>query len=545
MRFVFLGLLCLLFSLGLYDCANKSSPQGGPKDTLKPYILQAIPSNGSVNYTGKVIVIRFNEWIAEKNLQKELLIVPPIKEYIPKIVRDRIEIRLSEPLRPNTTYSFNFRQGIADITEGNIATTDTLKRLPLRLTFSTGDFLDSLEVAGVARSLMTNEPAKDATVALYDINDTLTIRKHAPNYFTQTDANGKFRVPNLKAGKYRLYVFQDANQDFVFQPTELVGFPSQVLTLPDTTKEITVKLLKDDKMPPEIQKSRAVGQEYDIVWNEYIKEVTSSFPTYILQADNRTVRFFNPDKLTDSLKIKLQARDSLGNVQNIETTIAFKLPTDNRKKEKRVPLAVAIRTHAKEGFEQDVALDFVFEQPVQQAFLERIFAQVDNDTLKRLPLCQTDTIRHATWNASKTVLTIRRKAFFKERLTLMADSGTFIGVKGDSSKTIRQVFNLKKASDFGSISGNVRTDKKAFWLQLINDKHEIIRQVANAKTFDFKYLPADTYKIRILIDENNNGVWDMGDLDKLIQPEPVLFFTLQNDGKLKERWELQGHNIAF
>ncbi len=548
MRFILLSLILLSFAFNFNNCANKSNPQGGPKDTLAPYIVQAIPRHQSVNYTGNVIILQFNEWIAEKNLQQALLIAPPIKEYTPKIIRNRLELRLKEPLRQNTTYSLNFRNGIVDITEGNVAITDTLKRLPLKIAFSTGSFVDSLEVAGVVRTLMTNIPAKNALIALYRTDDTLVIRKNAPYYFTQTDENGKFKVTNLKDGAYRVYAFQDTDQSFSFQPNEPIGFLPQVITLPDTNK-ITFRLLKDDKTPPEIQKSRAIGQEYEIVWNEYLKDVQASFPNkenlpYTLNVDNKTVRFYNPNVLKDSIKIDLQATDSLGNIQKTQASIAFKLP-DIRKKVKPVPLAVTIRSHKKDGFEDEVLMDFVFEQPVAQAFLERIKAQVDNDTLRLVPLCQTDTLRHARWNASKTVLTIQRKPFFRERLTILADSGTFIGTKGDSSKKIRQSILLKKVTDYGSISGNIRTDKQAFWLQLLNDKQEMLGEVKNAKRFDFKYLPAGIYKIRVLLDDNNNGVWDLGDLDKRLPPETVLFFELQNEGKLKERWDLQGHTIVF
>jgi hypothetical protein len=31
----------------------------------------------------------------------------------------------------------------------------------------------------------------------------------------------------------------------------------------------------------------------------------------------------------------------------------------------------------------------------------------------------------------------------------------------------------------------------------------------------------------------------------MLPPEPVLFFELQNEGKLRDKWDLQGHNIAF
>jgi uncharacterized protein (DUF2141 family) len=551
MRLILLGVVALFLCFNFENCANKAAPQGGPKDTLAPYVVSALPALGGKNFQGNVIVLRFNEWIKDNSLQKELLITPPIKEYEPKVIRDRVEIRLKSPLQPNTTYSLNFRKGIADITESNIAVTDTLKRLPLRLAFSTGAFLDSLEVAGKVLDMMSNTQAKTALVALYLADDTLKVRKHPPYYFTQTDEKGAFKVTNLKAGKYLVYAIQDNDQSFSFQPTEAIGFLEKPLNLPDTSKkEIILKVWKDDHKPAEIQKSRAVGTEYEIVWNEYLRSVKATFPNkealpYSLSLDRKTTRFFNPQALKDSIKVQLEAVDSLGNKKNIETTIGFKPPTDSRKKAKPTPLAVKVKSHAPNGFEEEVALDFEFEQPVRQALLENIMVLADKDTLKKIPLCQTDTAKHYTWNEMRTVLTIKRKAFFKDRITILADSGTFIGVKGDSSKNIKEIIALKKVEDLASIGGNIRTEKKAFFLQLINEKNEVVREVRNVKSFNFQYLQGGTYKFRVLIDENENGVWDRGNLDKMLPPEPVLFFELQNEGKLRDKWDLQGHNIAF
>lgn len=549
---ILLGGLCLLFLyLNLNNCANKIAPQGGAKDTLAPYLIDVLPRNQSVEFQGNLIILRFNEWIKDNNLQKELLIAPPIKDYTTKFLRNRLEIKLKDPLLTNTTYSFNFRKGIADITEGNVAITDTLKKQPLRVAFSTGSFLDSLEIGGIVRNLMTNEPIKNAVVALYNTEDTLILRKHAPYYFSQTGEDGKFRVTNLKAGKYNVYAFQDADQSFSFQEKELVGFLPKPLSLPDTSAgKLVLRITKDDRKPAEIQKSRTVNTEYEIVWNEYLNTSRATFPNkedipYILQTDKKTLRFFNPNAIKDSVKVNLEATDSLGNIQKTTTMIGFKPAPERAKKTKRTELPLKISSQKEGGFEDEVALDFIFDQPIAQAFLERIMVKIDADTLKKIPLCLSDTIRHATWNDTKNVLTIKRKAFFKERITILADSGTFIGVKGDSSKTIKQSVILKKISDFASIGGSIRTEKKAFILQLLNEKNEVLREVKNTKFFNFQYLPAGTYKLRVLIDENDNGVWDFGDLDKLLPPEPVLFFELQNGGKLREKWDLQGHNVSF
>ena len=118
---IFLFLIQILFT----QCANRIAPTGGPKDSIPPTVTRSIPANQSLNYTGNVIVIEFNEWIKEKNFRQELLITPPTNEYTHKITKTRVEINFKNPLLENTTYSLNFRGGVIDITEGNIARNDT------------------------------------------------------------------------------------------------------------------------------------------------------------------------------------------------------------------------------------------------------------------------------------------------------------------------------------------------------------------------------------------------------------------------------------
>ena len=65
----------------------------------------------------------------------------------------------------------------------------------------------------------------------------------------------------------------------------------------------------------------------------------------------------------------------------------------------------------------------------------------------------------------------------------------------------------------------------------------------NPKTIDFKYLLPDTYKIKVLIDKNNNGVFDTGDLQTKTQPEQIYLYEKPLD--VKSNWELGNINISF
>ncbi|HAI20223.1 MAG TPA: hypothetical protein DCM10_20780, partial [Xanthomarina gelatinilytica] len=62
----------------LANCANKGRPGGGDKDVTPPVIVKSEPENFSTNFNDTEIKITFNEYIKINNLQKQLIISPPM-----------------------------------------------------------------------------------------------------------------------------------------------------------------------------------------------------------------------------------------------------------------------------------------------------------------------------------------------------------------------------------------------------------------------------------------------------------------------------------
>ncbi|MEY4935210.1 MAG: hypothetical protein RIS64_1569, partial [Bacteroidota bacterium] len=90
--------------------------------------------------------VPYSENIKLKNLNKQLIISPPMKNeplILPTTASKFITIRIKDTLQPNTTYSFNFGQSIADNNEGNPFN-------QFKYVFSTGDYIDSLSSVAVA-----------------------------------------------------------------------------------------------------------------------------------------------------------------------------------------------------------------------------------------------------------------------------------------------------------------------------------------------------------------------------------------------------------
>ena len=87
-RWLRAGVLLMFASAFMWRCANISSPQGGPKDSLPPIIVSATPGFGTTNFTGKEIYIGFNEYVVIKDQQKEFFTSPMMKRS-PSNIRNR------------------------------------------------------------------------------------------------------------------------------------------------------------------------------------------------------------------------------------------------------------------------------------------------------------------------------------------------------------------------------------------------------------------------------------------------------------------------
>ncbi|MEM9850056.1 MAG: Ig-like domain-containing protein, partial [Bacteroidota bacterium] len=134
----------------LIQCANPGTLTGGPKDEQPPRLdsLESTP-NLQTNFEVQDIVLTFDEWIKLNNPFTQIVVSPPLDPKPEVSLKGKsvlIEFDETTELRANATYTINFGEAIQDLTEGNPAEN-------LRFVFSTGDFIDSLEVSGQIKDL--------------------------------------------------------------------------------------------------------------------------------------------------------------------------------------------------------------------------------------------------------------------------------------------------------------------------------------------------------------------------------------------------------
>jgi hypothetical protein len=143
------------------SCANIGMPSGGLRDTIPPVVVRSIPAFGETNVSDQKIRLTFNEFVVVEGLNEKFVVSPPTsKKPVFRTKGKTLIIDLNEKLKPNTTYSLDFKDGISDNNERN-----ALRNL--RLAFSTGSKFDSLRIVGFVKDAFNLEPVPNSTIMIY------------------------------------------------------------------------------------------------------------------------------------------------------------------------------------------------------------------------------------------------------------------------------------------------------------------------------------------------------------------------------------------
>lgn len=233
-----LTVICLLALAGFllpagYGCAVQVPPSGGPRDTLPPVLLNVQPPDSARNIGSRKITFNFDEYVKLNNVSENLLVnpVPRIRPEVNGRLRT-VTVQLKDSLTPNTTYSLDFGKAIQDVNEGNI-----LKNLTY--TFTTGSYIDSLELAG--RVVLAETGGVDSTlmVLLYSQLDDSAVAKERPRYVTRLDPQGHFLFRFLAPGNYALYALKDESGSLRYTSNQqLFAFADAPIAPGDSSKPV-------------------------------------------------------------------------------------------------------------------------------------------------------------------------------------------------------------------------------------------------------------------------------------------------------------------
>lgn len=506
--FLFVAIL-----ITLVNCANRGTPSGGEKDTEPPKIIRASPENYTTNFKGNEIKIYFDEYIKIKNVQKQLIISPPMDPQ-PDVTplgsaSKYITIKINDTLQANTTYAFNFGQSIVDNNEENPYSY-------YKYVFSTGTYIDSLSVKGAIVDAEKREPEKFVAVMLYEVDSTYsdsTIYKTQPKYVTNTlDSVSTFSIDNIKAGKYRLVALKDENGNYTYQQkTDKIAFYEKEITVP-TDSFYELKLFKEVpdfgiERPIQVAKQKiefGFRGDYKNTTIEMLGPKPDGF-------EHRIIKDSKKDTLYYWYKPNVELDTTYFVVKNRTFTDTLK----HRFRDLKVD-SLNIRAVVNGTVNYDD--DFLIEGNVPFDKLDRSKVSIiDKDSLNIDFITEFDTLKNSyrfTFDKSEA------NAY---KIQLLPDAITdFFGNVND---TLNFDFRTKKFSELSDVRVTLVDAVYPLIAQLTDDKGNVKYEkfADEPRLFDFRHINPGNYYLRVVYDTNGNKQWDSGNYLKKIQPERISY----------------------
>lgn len=532
-----------IIGLTLVSCARVGSPNGGIKDTLAPKFVASNIDTARINVPRDIKQLRidFDEYITLKDINKNLIISPPITK-IKKILPGGLStkyllIQWSDTLQANTTYNFNFGNAIADLNEGNV--------LPYyNFAFSTGDKIDNLYISGNLTDALGEKKSdnKDANVVvgLYQVKDTMDYRQK-PYYITKVDADGYYELNYLSPGKYKILGFEDLNQNSIFDPgKEKVAFQKDTVNLgDDNISGLNLKLYSSvGKATYKEKKEVPGGILFLFEGNPEKLDIKAVSPqlkdykvTHRAKSDSAYVWF---DAVKENIGIKGNENMKFVN----EATLGAKKDTlklSYRYNPKQDDFVISRKSDTK------IAASDLYKitsnLPVEKLLLDKFTLVSDSAT-------QSFTAEIAKGNPFQINIKGDLKPGKKYQLNIPKESVQ--SYYRNIEKSYRFDFETEKAENLGSLTLTlVNAPEHPFWIQLLNiDGKVIYHKWTKEAKIHFSNLMPGNYQLRILVDNNDNGVWDSADFAKGILAEDVFLFRKNKDTNpmtkvnIRPMWEI-------
>ena len=231
-----LPLLLMLVIIG-YSCASMGTPDGGPYDEMPPKFLGSSPKLHAVNVKSTKFELEFDEFIKLEKASEKVVVSPPqLEQPEIKVMGKKVVGELLDTLKDGVTYTIDFSDAIVDNNEGNPMGHFTYS-------FSTGSFIDTMEVSGIVLNAADLEPIKGILVGLHkNLNDS-AFTQLPFDRVSRTDSRGHFSIRGVAPGEYRIYALMDGNQNYLFDSkTEAIAFSDSIIipTMMPATRQDTI-----------------------------------------------------------------------------------------------------------------------------------------------------------------------------------------------------------------------------------------------------------------------------------------------------------------
>ncbi|MEM1217168.1 MAG: Ig-like domain-containing protein [Bacteroidota bacterium] len=522
------GLLLLLAVICTY-CANPIPPQGGPVDEQPPRIdsTRSTP-NMQTNFRPQQIELTFDEWVKLSQPNQQVIISPPIEGFRVSLKKRTVilDFGQKDTLRDNVTYVVQFGEAVQDLTESNPAE-------DLRFVFSTGPYIDSLQVRGQLNDAYTGEPVEDGLVMLYENLADTAFRTERPFYFGRTDEQGNFLISNIRPGQFQVTALKDTDANYRFsQVTEPIGFLKDPITInADTTPYLNLRLFTE-QLPLKLNDvdSSRFGL-LSLTFN------TNPLDRISWESDLHFQSKYEKDSLL--LWYQSEQRDTLYLQHDTTWVDTFRLRPARLASAADKLAALTIKPPATGNAGIYPRRNIVLRASRPLLGVDTSLWTITRDTLKEKIL-----LRGLQLNPEdSTELLLSHNWIPNSTYQLLIQPGGLTDIwQVPSVDSLNTKWRVSEEKRFGTMKLLFETtDSTANYLiRIVSGSKPPVGEfvLTGQLTYDQQLtgLPPGEYQLAVILDQNRNARWDTGNFDQKQQPEPV---SIQSLEELRASWEIE------
>ena len=521
------------------SCAKQLKPTGGDIDEVPPKILASAPENEAVNFKEREISFEFDEYIKLQAASQELVVSPPLKYPVDfKLKGKKLTISWKDTLTENTTYLFQFGEGIVDLNEGNPLDSNVF-------VFSTGPYLDSFSLRGNVIDAFTLKAVKDVWVMLYSQNDDSLPYLEIPRYFAKTNEQGFYELKYLSPGDYKVFALFEEGSGYLYDaPTEQIGFLEGMIASVNANDTSVTDSLYSIKLFTEIDSTQYIVGTEQVGKNGLKMQFNATVDQYLIEEltgvsdverwssiwnkSRDTLTFwFDAPIAYDSLRLRIVA-------DNFSDTLLLREPKSKKARGKM---------SAQKSDESNISLSSKgvvnhYSQWKIKSFtpisevrsMESFLFKEGSDTI--------DLTDFFSYNDTNLVIDYKWKE--GQNYSLLIPDSCVYDRFGSSHDTLNFSMKTTRQEDFGSLKISYKLPDFGYpylWQVKMGQKVVDERSIQSNGDIIYRYLNTGEYSVKLLHDENANGIWDTGYYPGKRQPEKVSFYNEKIE--IRSNWETE------
>lgn len=491
----------------------------------------------ATSYSENSISMEFDEYVVTQSLLGELVVSPPLKNDPEIKMRGKnVTLTWKDTLPENTTYMFQFGEGIKDLNEGNALDSNIF-------VFSTGPYIDSFSQSGKVVDAFTLKPIEDALVMFYKADvDSLPLSS-LPSYFSRTDKSGIYKINYLADSKYKGFVLVPINKGYTFDlPLEAIAFSDTLIqsvyvadTLPHNDSSTVFKLFAEADTAQYLKNSGQLGTKgVYISFNKPVGELIVNAldgtdisrwkESWSSESDSIVYWFEQPIEY-DSLRLELI-------FDNKKDTVFFRKYIESVRKGKGGKAGGETGLDLQMSFSGKLLpnqqVEFISQSPLAEELnLDSVLLISESDTSLARAYFQRTTFSlkvEYVWEQGKTY-----SIYFPDSAIVDA-----YGLKLDSSVFS---FSVAKKESLGSLIMKYRFPESIPYIyQLLDEKGNLIsaQKISQNGEISNEDLLPGSYQVQVIFDANDNGFWDSGLYKLKQQPERIVFYDQLIE--VRENW---------